>query len=420
MSSRSRRLRIVVQLGIGQTIGYASSYYLPAVLATDISGDLGLTYSTFYLLISGATIVSVIAGPSIGRWIDSSERHAALALSTPLFALGLVGMALAPSAAWFIGSWVVLSGGAALGLYDAAFATVVRLEGQSARRVIAGITLIAGFASSIGWPLTALLSDTWGWRSALLVWAALHLLINLPLYLFLPGVTLRRQLSIPHRRAPVATSHSVPIDRGVILFGLMLAMGGFIQGAMGLHLIPVLEANNVPPTSALWAATLLGPGQVLARLLQLLFPQLFVPRAISVASLGLHLIAVAALWSFGAPAAALFAFIHGMGSGFYTVAAGTMPLEIYGSRNYGQRQGYILGISKAVTIATPFAFSFAVLEMGRWSLAITSAASVVGLILLAWLLRMFQNQAPEEDLRNADPATIETGPIDIPDETELR
>ena len=70
-----------------------------------------------------------------------------------------------------------------------AFATLVRLYGQGSRNAITGITLIAGFASTVGWPLSTLLEVQFGWRGACLAWAALHLFIGLPLNFSLPRAT---------------------------------------------------------------------------------------------------------------------------------------------------------------------------------------------------------------------------------------
>lgn len=420
VKSSWRKPRLIVQLGIGQTIGYASSYYLPAVLASRVVDDLGLSYTGFYALFTAATLLGIVLGPMIGRSVDRTTVHFALPASSLLFAAGLLVMAVAPNYWVFVAGWLVLSLGGALGLYEVAFATVVRLESDNPRQVIAGITLIAGFASTIGWPLTALISDVTDWRWALVFWAVVQLAINLPLYVFLPGVSRWRgtRLKTPRRPKPV---WSVKVDVTLVLFGLMLGAGGFIQGAMGLHLIPVLEAGQVSPDQALWAATLLGPGQVLARLLQLVIPQIFGPRLISILSLVLHGIAVAMLFVFGPGFAPVFAFIHGMGSGFYTVAVGTLPLELYGSKNYGERQGFILAISRAIMVITPFGFSLAVSSLGAGALILTASASGVGLLLLGLLLTRFRLIGqPTHEIRDVDPVTIESGPIDIPDDKDLK
>src|SRR6202045_2137861 len=84
--------------------------------------------------------------------------------------------------------------GIGMGLYDPAFATLTWLYGRDARSWITGITLIAGFASTIGWPLTAAFLDIFGWRAACLIWAVLNLLLAAPVNL----------LAIPRHGMPAA------------------------------------------------------------------------------------------------------------------------------------------------------------------------------------------------------------------------
>ena len=69
----------------------------------------------------------------------------------------------------------------AMGLYEPAFATLTGLYGRTARGPITGITLIAGFASTVGWPLSAFLEAHYGWRETCFIWAALHIVMGLPL-----------------------------------------------------------------------------------------------------------------------------------------------------------------------------------------------------------------------------------------------
>jgi len=49
-------------------------------------------------------------------------------------------------------AWVLLGIGMGYGLYEAAFSALGRIYGEAARGPITGITLIAGFASTVGWP----------------------------------------------------------------------------------------------------------------------------------------------------------------------------------------------------------------------------------------------------------------------------
>jgi len=124
-----------------------------------------------------------IAGPTAGRVIDRWGGRGVLAVSNLVLALGLTLLGFASSAGALFAAWCVLGLGMALGLYEAAFAALVRLHGANARGPITGITLIAGFASTVGWPVTALLTAQYGWRASCLAWAAAHIMIALPMNL---------------------------------------------------------------------------------------------------------------------------------------------------------------------------------------------------------------------------------------------
>lgn len=81
-----------------------------------------------------------------------------------LFAVGLAGLGCAPGAVGLFAAWLVLGIGMGSGLYEAPFAALVRLYGKDSRGAITGITLFAGFASTVGWPLSTLLEAELGWR----------------------------------------------------------------------------------------------------------------------------------------------------------------------------------------------------------------------------------------------------------------
>ncbi|WP_287931568.1 MFS transporter, partial [Achromobacter sp.] len=183
-------LRVVGALGTAQTLAWASSYYLPAMLAAPMARDLGIPTAAVYAAFSGAMTVSALTGPGAGRLID---RHGGvvLAATSVLFACGLALLGLAQGVWSMTAAWLVLGVAMGAGLYEAAFASLVRLYGHDARGAITGITLIAGFASTVGWPLSAWMDSHLGWRGACLGWAALHLLIGLPLNAWLPKAAVR-------------------------------------------------------------------------------------------------------------------------------------------------------------------------------------------------------------------------------------
>uniref|UniRef100_UPI001E321C83 MFS transporter n=1 Tax=Roseomonas rosulenta TaxID=2748667 RepID=UPI001E321C83 len=223
----SRPLTVAV-LGTTQTLSWASSYYLPAILAAPIATEFGVFRATIFGVFSAALLLTAFLGPAAGRAIDRRGGRDVLALSNIVFAVGLLLMGLSPGPVVFGLAWAVMGVGMAMGLYDAAFATLAGLYGKEARNSITGITLIAGFASTVGWPTTALMEAEWGWRGACLGWAALHVVLGLPLNrLLVPRAP-------PPAKAAAATAGETgppPGGRDMALLAFVLATAGFSAAA---------------------------------------------------------------------------------------------------------------------------------------------------------------------------------------------
>src|ERR1700686_4830748 len=184
-----RQLPLILALGTTQTLAWASSYYLPAILADPIARDLGVSSNWIFDAFSASLVISALLGPRVGRQIDLVGGRSVLSISNLTLAAGLVLLGVSYSVPVLIVAWLLLGVGMGFGLYDAAFGALGRIYGDAARRSITGITLIAGFASTVGWPLSAWGLDTIGWRNPCFAWAAAHILIGLPInYFTLPVV----------------------------------------------------------------------------------------------------------------------------------------------------------------------------------------------------------------------------------------
>src|SRR5260370_11166578 len=138
----------------------------------------------------------------------------------------------------------------ALGLYDAGFATLTALYGRNSRSAITGITLFAGFASTLSWPVSSFLNDAMGWRQTCLVWAALNLVVGLPLNRFLLPLPIRAAHR-PH--AAVAAAAWNP-RREMLLVAFVFAAASFVAGSMAAHLPRLLDMAGATPFPALAAA----------------------------------------------------------------------------------------------------------------------------------------------------------------------
>lgn len=375
------RLSVILILGSTQTLAWGSSYYLPAILATPISRDLGISSTWFFAAFSASLLISALIGPRVGRTIDRYGGKEILALSNVTIAAGLVTLALACNSGtlWF--SWMLLGIGMGLGLYDAAFAMLGRIYGVDARSAITGISLIAGFASTIGWPLTALGVAEFGWRNTCFAWAAAHLFIGLPLNrFFLPTP---RDIS---QKTEIALPVHIPFDRNMALLAFAFAAGWMVVGAMAAHLPRLLEAAGATTVQAVAAGALIGPAQVAARIAEASILRKQHPLLSARLAMIAHPLGAAVLAFFGAGGAAgAFAALHGAGSGVMTIARGTVPLAIFGPDNYGYRLGILGAPARIAQAAAPLLFGLLIDRLGSATLIVSSALSFAGLLALCMI-----------------------------------
>jgi MFS family permease len=375
-----RRAVVVGALGTTQTLAWGSSYYLPAILAEPIAEGLGLSRAVVFGVFSGSLLLSALLGPAVGRAIDNRGGRGVLVLSNLVLAAGLILLSLAQGVIGLAVAWAVLGVGMALGLYDAAFATLAGLYGRAARGPITGITLIAGFASTIGWPLSAFLDASWDWRGACLTWAALNLLVCLPLNrLLIPRAPPPERAAEPEGSATVAPRGAMPI------LAFVFAATWFVTGAMAAHLPRLFEIAGASSTAAIAAAALVGPAQVAARLVEFGALRWIHPLVSARIAAALHPVGAGILAAFGAPAIIAFALFHGAGNGLLTIAKGTLPLAIFGPVGYGVRNGILAAPARAAQAASPLLFGVLIDWLGVGALAISAGMSMAALLALMGL-----------------------------------
>lgn len=374
-----RQLPIILALGTTQTLAWASSYYLPAIVADPIAHDLGISANWIFAAFSASLVLSAAIGPAVGRQIDLVGGRPVLSVSNLTLAAGLALLGASHSIPVLILAWLLLGFGMGCGLYDAAFAALGRIYGDSARGAITGITLMAGFASTVGWPLTALGLETIGWRQTCFAWAAAQMLIGLPINLImLPAVTGARA------KATAVRPH-VPIDRTMLLLAFTFAAAWSVTGAMAAHLPRILEATGATAVQAVAAGALIGPAQVGARIVEASLLSRYHPLLSARLACITHPIGAAIVGFVGGPAASVFAIFHGAGNGILTIARGTLPLAIFGPENYGYRLGIVGAPARLAQAAAPLAFGLLIDVLGAKILIVSSALSLSALAALFWL-----------------------------------
>jgi predicted MFS family arabinose efflux permease len=375
-------LRVVAALGTAQTLAWGSSYYLPAIMADPIAHDLGISNNWFFAAFSASLVISGLLGPRIGRQIDKVGGRQVLCASSLLFAAGLALLGASVSVWMMAGAWLLLGIGMGLGLYDAAFGALGRIYGSNARASITGITLFAGFASTIGWPLSSLGLETIGWRETCFAWAAAHIVIGLPLNLALP----RTESAAAPAGGPAPKPY-IAIDRTMVLLSFAFAAAWTITSAMAAHLPRIVEAFGATPTQAIFAGMMIGPAQVGARVLEASLLSRFHPLLSTRLACITHPIGACIIGVFGGGAAAGFALLHGAGNGILTIARGTLPLAIFGPENYAYRLGLIGAPSRVCQALAPLGFGLLIDPMGKMVLLVSAGLSLSALIALMALSR---------------------------------
>jgi MFS family permease len=337
MSSARKTIGI---LAFTQIASWGSLYYAFAVLAPSIGRELGITAETAFAAFSWSLLVAGVAATPVGALVDRHGGRWVMAAGSLASALGLAWMSRCTTVVSYFGAWSVIGLAMALTLYEAAFATINRKVEVGAPRAISTLTLFAGFASTIFWPLTLAVSSHLGWRDTYLAYAALQLAVCLPLHLWLGR-------DVP--RAPVCAnaprdSHTLAeAVRHPAFWKLALAFSAnvFIFSALAVHLIPLLQSLGHSAATAVLLASLVGPMQVAGRIGERTLARDKAPQAVGrfvFATLPFGLLALALLGT-RAWAVALFCVLYGMSNGVLTIIRGTLPRAMFGARHYGAITG---------------------------------------------------------------------------------
>ena len=382
----------ITALGIAQILAWGTSFYFPAVLAPPISADTGWPLSW---VVSGTSIGLLVAGliaPRVGAIIDRRGGRPVLAVSSLLYAAGLFCIGLAPNLPVYLAGWVVLGGGMGTGLYDAVFAALGKLYGKDARTPITNLTLFGGFSSTVCWPLSAFLAESFGWRGACLIYAGLHLIVSLPLQMaVMPRLALDRLVDAAdvadasESRAAAPPGHERLI---LVLLALVLTISAGIGSSVIVNMMIFLQARGADFTLAVTLGTLFGPAQVGARFVERLFGTHYHPVWTMVASCALMLIGLGLL-SGGFPILALTILIYGSGYGIMWIARGTLPLALFGPERYATLMGRLAFPSLIVQALAPSAAAFLIEQRGADATlaTLTALAAInVGLIAVLWRL----------------------------------
>ncbi len=334
----NNRPAVLVVLGVGQIIAWGGTFYLPAVLAEPIAGATGWPLGWVVGGLSSGMLVSGLVSPRVGVLVERYGGRPVLAGGSAILALGLLLLGAAPRLPIYVFAWLVLGVGMGAGLYDPVFATLGRLYGKEARTAITTLTLIAGFASTICWPLSAWLLGAVGWRGTCVAYAVLNLCVALPLYWLVLPREPRRAGPPPRRARIVGGRFEHPATALLVMVAVVLTVASIIWSAVSVNLLALLRGLGLPASTAVALGAALGPSQVAARLIDLLAAPLVAPAWEMLASTLLVATGIGLLS--GRPGlVAAGVVLYGAGTGLRSILRGTLPLALFGVEGYATLMG---------------------------------------------------------------------------------
>ncbi len=380
----------IAALAVGETIVWAAFYYtFPALLTRWVSTE-GWSKTVLTAAFAGTIMLSALLAPLAGRLIDRGYGPALMTGATCVGAGLLALSSVTASLAVFVPIWLCLGVVMAGALYEPCFAVVTRALGPSARRAITAITLLAGFAGTLAFPMNHWIAEAGGWRLASQAMAALALLVAAPLLWFstsrLEAFALACTPAENEAHRP-SEAPQAPALRGRLFFLLTLGFAavGASHSLVLNHLLPILESHRMSDDLAVLVAAGVGPMQVVGRLAILGFERHLSNQVVALASC--VAVGLAACCLFGSQflpfLAILFVVLHGSGYGTVSIMRPVMLRETLGDANFGATSGRMARFSTAAAALAPFAGSLLWL-IGGYDLALVVVALACALAFAAF------------------------------------
>lgn len=333
--------RAIVALAIGETLVWAGLYYVFPALLLRWEQDLEWSKVDITAAITLAVLISAISAPFTGRIIDAGRGPLLMAGSSVLGGIGMLMLSQVTMLWQFYCIWFIIGLAMSGCLYEPCFALVTRSRGTEAKRGIIVITLAAGFASTISFPVIHSLAEAYGWRIAVISSGLMVIFVVAPL-LWVGANGLERARKPEEPAARIAKTRDDFLKRPAFIF-LALGFGliALVHGATLQHLLPILNEHGLSAEMAVLAASFIGPMQVAGRLAMMASEKYTSHYGVAVWAFLLLGFSVVLLMVSGTSPVFLSGFVVLFGGAYGTVSI-LRPLiarEVLGTHNFGAKSG---------------------------------------------------------------------------------
>lgn len=352
---------MVVGLGVAQLIAWGTLYYSIAVVGEPMRAEFHAAPSSVFGAFTCAMVIAGLLAPWAGRNTDRYGARTVLSLSTLVGAVAFAMLAYARSLPELIAGWTIAGLAMSFGLYDVCFAAIGQAHPGGYRTLVTSVTLIAGFASTVFWPLSYYLLERIGWRGVCNTYA-IAMLLCAPVYLaVLPHAVVTR----PSPRTSATTTPMITdaLRTRARVLAWAFAGASLLSAVVSAHLFNILNTLELSRDRAVWIGASLGVLQVLGRVLELRFGTRLSPSQLSVVcfaglAVAMGLLLAAALPSFGFAFVLAFALLYGLANGLVTIAKAAVPVELLGFAHVGAVLGSFGAPSQVTRALAPLGFSW--------------------------------------------------------------
>jgi MFS family permease len=371
--------RPILLLAIAQTLIWACMYYSFPALLLHWEQALGWSRADLTAAITLAVFVSAFCSPLYGRLIDAGRGALMMTTATLVGGCCLLLLTQVETLWQFYLIWAVIGICMAGSLYEPCFALITRARGEHAKRSIIFVTLIAGFAGTISFPVAHSMAVTFGWRSAVLLFGLTAILVVAPLMWFGANAVEQggksRGLTDIH---PSASQRSFLHSPVFWCLAIGFGLGALMHGITLHHLLPMLDERGIHPEVAVVAISFIGPMQVAGRLAMMAAERHVSNHGIAIACFVLMATSFILLIGAGATPALLIAFVVLFGGawGMVSIIRPVIARELLGGHQFGAKSGALALVFLTGSASAPFLGSL-VWSWGGYDLVLP------GLVLLA-------------------------------------
>ena len=376
-------------LAVGQTLGYACLFYIFAALILSIHADLGWDKR---LLAAGPMLaigVTAVLSPLAGRMVDRGQGRILLTAGPLLGAVALTGLAGVTAPWGWLLAWAGIGVAQAMSLYDSCFAYLVRRYGAEARPRIIKVTLVAGLASTLAFPAGAALAEAFGWRVAVLVAAGAMAFLTVPLHGFGTAWVRSDTELTSHKREAEPPPAPMLRNPAFLAIAALLVLAGLNHWMLIAFLVPLLTGMGIGLSTAILAASLIGPAQTLGRLFLMTVEARMGNRGALHLMLGCLVAASALLLAVGMAPVLVFAFaaLQGSAMGILTILRPALVAETLGRGNFGAINGMLSIPALAASAMAPVLAASLLQGVGPYGLIAVCLALALATLIAARAIR---------------------------------